>query len=142
MFDDENLVSCAGLVPVMALAEQTGLSQLVAERVTLASQPARVASAGVNPAGKLSCIIAGMAAGADSIDDLGVVRAGGIPRLFAGVYAPATLGQFLREFTHGHTAQLASVAAVGVAHVVAICNRFAASAASAILPAVSSKRWA
>jgi DDE family transposase len=51
-----------------------------------------------------------MAAGADSIDDLGVVRAGGMPRLFAGVYAPATLGQFLREFTHGHTAQLASVA--------------------------------
>ena len=26
MFDDENLVSCAGPVPVMALAEQTGLS--------------------------------------------------------------------------------------------------------------------
>ena len=26
VFDDENLVSCAGLVPVMALAEQTGLS--------------------------------------------------------------------------------------------------------------------
>jgi Transposase DDE domain group 1 len=32
-----------------------------------------------------------------------------MPRLFGGVYAPATLGQFLREFTHGHTLQLASV---------------------------------
>lgn len=31
-------------------------------------------------------------------------------RLFTQVYAPATLGQFLREFTHGHTLQLASVA--------------------------------
>ena len=33
MFDDENLVSCAGLVPVMALAEQTGLSRLIGEQV-------------------------------------------------------------------------------------------------------------
>src|SRR3954463_816244 len=30
-------------------------------------------------------------------------------RLFGGVYAPATLGQFLREFSHGHNLQLASV---------------------------------
>jgi hypothetical protein len=50
-----------------------------------------------------------MAAGADSIDDLDVIRSGGMPRLFAGVYAPATLGQLLREFTHGHALQLASV---------------------------------
>ena len=33
LFDDQRLVSCAGLVPVMALAELAGLSQLVAERV-------------------------------------------------------------------------------------------------------------
>lgn len=51
-----------------------------------------------------------MAAGADSIDDLGVIRTGGMPRLFAEVYGPATLGQFLREFTHGHDLQLASAA--------------------------------
>ncbi len=51
-----------------------------------------------------------MAAGADCIDDLGVVRAGGMARLFGGVCAPATLGQFLREFTHGHVAQLTAVA--------------------------------
>jgi hypothetical protein len=70
----------------------------------------RVASAGVNPAGKLTSIIAGMAASADSIDDLQVIRSGGMTRLFGQVYAPATLGQFLREFTHGHTSQLASVA--------------------------------
>jgi hypothetical protein len=110
MFDDENLVSCTGLVPVMALAEQAGLSELIADRVTLSSlTPPRVASATVNPVGKLTSIIAGMAAGADSIDDLELIRSGGMPRLFTQVYAPATLGQFLREFTHGHTSQLAAV---------------------------------
>ena len=118
LFDDENLVSDAGLVPVMALAEQAGLCELVAERVELGET--RVASAGVNPAGKLGSIIAGMAAGADSIDDLQVIRSGGMTRLFEQVYAPATLGQFLREFTHGHCLQVASVAR---AHLVALAQR-------------------
>lgn len=118
MFDDEGLVSCAGLVPVMALAERAGLSELVAGRVDLGTT--RVASAGVNPAGKVTSIIAGMAAGADSIDDLELVRCGGMPRIFGGVYASATLGQFLREFTHGHVSQLASAAR---AHLVALAER-------------------
>jgi len=118
VFDDPNLVSCAGVVPAMALAEQAGLSELIAGRVSLASR--RVASAGVNPAGKLTSIIAGMAAGADSIDDLDLIRSGGMPRLFGGVYAPATLGQFLREFTHGHCLQLASVLR---AHLVNLARR-------------------
>jgi hypothetical protein len=107
VFDDENLVSCAGLAPLMGLAERAGLSALIEDKVKM--RTSRVASAGVNPAGKLTSIIAGMAADADSIDDLDVIRSGGMPRLFRGVYAPATLGQFLREFTHGHTLQLASV---------------------------------
>ena len=107
VFDDEHLVSCAGVVPLMGLAEQAGLSELIGQRVWF--KTSKVKSAGVNPAGKLTSIIAGMAAGADSIDDLDVIRSGGMPRLFGGVYAPATLGQFLREFTHGHTLQLASV---------------------------------
>jgi hypothetical protein len=46
----------------------------------------------------------------DSIDDLDVVRHGGMPALFAGVYAPSTLGSFLRAFTHGHALQLQSAA--------------------------------
>jgi hypothetical protein len=33
LFDDENLVSHAGLVPVMALAERAALSELVDQRV-------------------------------------------------------------------------------------------------------------
>ena len=110
VFDDEHLVSCAGLVPVMALgrADRAVGADRRAGPVQGAS---RVASAGVNPAGKLTSIIAGMAAGADSIDDLDVIRSGGMQRLFGEVYAPATLGQFLREFTHGHTLQLAVGAA-------------------------------
>ena len=61
-----------------------------------------------------------MAAGADSIDDLDVLRAGGMPHLFDGVYAAATLGQFLREFTFGHARQLESVLR---AHLVALAER-------------------
>jgi hypothetical protein len=65
VFDDENLVSCAGLVPVMGLAERAGLSELIDQRVTLDRlDSTRVASAVVNPAAKVTSIIAGMAAGA------------------------------------------------------------------------------
>ena len=108
IFDDEHLVSFAGLVPVMALAERAGLSELISDRVEI--KATRVKSAAVNPAGKITSIVAGMAAGADSIDDLDVIRSGGMPRLFGGVYACSTLGQLLREFTHGHGLQLASAA--------------------------------
>jgi hypothetical protein len=114
LFDEENLVSCAGLVPVMALAEQAGLSALIDGLVAI--NATRVRSAAVNPAGKLTSIVAGKAAGADSIDDLDVIRCGGMPGLFGGVYAPATMGQF----THGHSLQLASVAR---GHLVALVER-------------------
>jgi Transposase DDE domain group 1 len=118
VFDEPNLVSAAGLVPVLELAEQTGLSELIDEHVQLPST--RVKSGAVNPAGKLTSIIAAMACGADSIDDAGVLRAGGTPRVFGAVYAPSTLGIFLREFTFGHTKQLAAVAR---AHLVALAAR-------------------
>ena len=108
VFDEHNLVSAAGLVPVMELAEQTGLSRLIGQHVTLPST--RVASGAVNPAGKLTTIIAAMMCGADNIDDTNVLRAGGTPRVFGEVYAPSTLGIFLREFTFGHANQLAAVA--------------------------------
>ncbi|MFV0459455.1 MAG: hypothetical protein ACK5MT_11890 [Actinomycetales bacterium] len=85
-------MSSAGLVPVMALAEQTGLCALVETKLSWGSLRPRVASAVVNPAAKVTSIIAAMAAGADSIDDLQVIRSGGMKRLFAGVYAPATFG--------------------------------------------------
>lgn len=82
-------VSYAGLVPVMVLAERAGLSELVEQRVSIESS--LVASAGANSAGKVTSIIAGMTAGADSIEDLDRVRAGGMKQVFDQVYASATL---------------------------------------------------
>ena len=107
VFDDDNLVSHAGLVPLMELAKQAGLSRLLDEHVRFTSE--RVKSGAANPTPKLTSIIAGMAAGADSIDDLDVIRSGGMKKLFGGVYACATLGILLREFTHGHVRQLSAV---------------------------------
>jgi hypothetical protein len=107
VFDDDNLVSHAGLVPLMELAEQAGLSRLLAEHVRFSNE--RVKSGAANPTPKLTSVIAGMAAGADSIQDLDVIRSAGMKKLFGGVYACATLGIFLREFTHGHVRQLAAV---------------------------------
>jgi hypothetical protein len=105
VFDDRNLVSCAGLVPVLRLVEAIGLPELVADRVSVAG------TAGVNPVAKVVSIVAGMVAGADSIDDLDVLRHGGMARVFAGVRAPSTVGTFLRGFTFGHVRQLDAVAA-------------------------------
>jgi hypothetical protein len=106
-FDDPNLVSCAGLVPVMRLAQDCGLMGLLARWVRIGT------SMGTNPAGKITSIVAGMVTGADSIDDLDVVRHDGMPALFGGVYAPSTLGLFLREFTFGHVRQWGAVWAGG-----------------------------
>ena len=118
VFDDDHLVSYAGLVPVMRLAEQTGLGRLLAERVPLGA--ARIKSGAANPAPKLATVVAGMCAGADSIDDIDAVRSGGLRTLFDGVYAPSTIGTLLREFTFGHARQLESVLR---AHLVALCAR-------------------
>lgn len=92
---------------MMALAERAGMSELVAEKVTITNAP--IPSTGANPARKVAAIVAGMVAGADCIDDLDVIRHGGMKRLFSGVYAPSTLGSFLRSFTHGHVLQLTAV---------------------------------
>jgi DDE family transposase len=102
-FDDPNLVSRAGLVPVMALAERAGLIALAGEHVRIARQ------CGVNAAVKVACVVAGMAGGADSIDDLGLLRHGTMPALFGGIRAPSTLGSFLRSFTWGNVLQLEKV---------------------------------
>ena len=67
--------------------------------------------AGVAAGAKVSSLVAGMVAGADSIADMDLLRHGGMPRLFAGVRAPSTLGTFLRAFRFGHVRQLDAVAA-------------------------------
>ena len=118
VFDDDNLVSCAGLVPVMTLAEQTDLAELLAEKVRIVES--KVKSGAANPAPKLATLIAGMCAGADSIDDVDVVRSGGMKTLFGGVDAPSTIGTLLREFSFGHARQLEAVLGT---HLGALCGR-------------------
>ena len=118
VFDDDNLVSCAGLVPVMRLAEQTDLPGLLADKVCITRS--KVKSGAANRAPKLLTLIGGMCAGADSIDDIDVVRSGGMKTLFGGVYAPSTIGTLLREFSFGHALQLESVLR---AHLGALCER-------------------
>ena len=96
VFDEPNLVGAAGLVPALRLAESAGLHDLL-EQVTVPSP---------NASSKTTSVVAGMLAGADSIDDLDLLRHGAMTRLFDGVRAPSTLGTFLRCFTHGHVQQL------------------------------------
>jgi Transposase DDE domain group 1 len=103
-FDDPNLVSDSGLVPAMELAESCDLHGIVAEHVRIDGHK------GANPEGKVATLVAGMLTGADSIDDTDELRHGGMPSLFGGVYAPSTLGEFLRSFSHGHVRQLQAAA--------------------------------
>ena len=103
VFDDPRLVADAGLVPVVALAEQVDLPGLVTEHVAIVGAGN---SAGANPAAKVMSLLAGMAAGADSIEDVDRLRHAGNGLLFDRVRAPSTLGTFLRAFTHGHVQQL------------------------------------
>jgi len=105
VFDDPNLVSWAGLVPVMSLARSAGLDGLADQHLSVPAD--RGANAGL----KVTSLVAGMVAGADSIDDMALLRHGGMDRIFDDAYAPSTLGSFLRSFTFGHVRQLDAVAA-------------------------------
>jgi hypothetical protein len=112
VFDDPNLVSSAGLVPVVRLATDVGLAVLAQEHLSVPTDK------GANAGAKVSALVAGMGprkrevppAGADSIDDMALLRHGAMGRLFDRAYAPSTLGSFLRAFTFGHVRQLDAVA--------------------------------
>src|SRR6187431_2155618 len=104
VFDDPNLVSSAGLVPMLVLARSAGLSRLADDHLSVPTDK------GANAGLKVASLVAGMVAGADSIDDMALLRHGGMSRLFAKAYAPSTLGSFLRAFTFGHIRQLDAVA--------------------------------
>ena len=88
----------------MRLAQQAGLAELAQHRLSVPTDK------GSNAGAKVSALVAGMLAGADSIDDMNLLRHGGMGRLFARTYAPSTLGSFLREFRFGHVRQLDAVA--------------------------------
>jgi Transposase DDE domain group 1 len=105
VFDDPNLVGSAGLVPVMRLAARAGLADLADRLLSVPTD--KGANAGV----KVASLVAGMVAGADSIDDMALLRHGGMSRLFSRIYAPSTLGSFLRMFRFGHVRQLDAIAA-------------------------------
>lgn len=91
--------------PVTRLAMAVGLADLSQQRLTVPTD--KGANAGV----KVASLVAGMLAGADSIEDMNLLRHGGMGRLFHRTYAPSTLGSFLRQFTFGHVRQLDAVAA-------------------------------
>jgi hypothetical protein len=90
-------------VPVMAQAQRAGLAALAGEHVSIAHRCA------VSPDLKVSCLVAGVIGGADSLDDLDLLRHGAMPGLFGGVRAPSTLGSFLRSFTWGNALQAEKV---------------------------------
>ena len=103
-FDEPNLVSGAGLVPLMKLADRAGLHRLGDEHLSVPTDK------GSNGGVKLASLVAGMAAGADSIDDMALLRHGAMGTLFDRPYAPSTLGSFLRQFTFGHVRQTDAIA--------------------------------
>jgi hypothetical protein len=103
VFDDERVVSDAGIALVATLAERLGLERLAGRLVRLRADRPGAANVGR----KVMALIYAMLLGADSIDDCEVLRAGRTRRLLGGwIPAPSTLGTFLRAFTFGHVRQL------------------------------------
>jgi hypothetical protein len=103
-FDDPNLVSAAGLLPILRLAENAGLRTLADQWLSVPTDK------GAHAGTKVQSLVAGMVAGADSIDDMALLRHGGMKKIFEHCYAPSTLGSFLRAFTFGHVRQLDAIA--------------------------------
>lgn len=111
-FDEDRLVSDAGLVLTATLADRLGLEGLVNESVWLGYGTPGAAL----PGRKVMTLVSGMLAGADSIDDMNLLRAGSTGLVLSHrVMAPSTLGTFLRAFTFGHVRQLDRVLDVALA---------------------------
>jgi hypothetical protein len=101
-FDDERLIANAGLVLMATLSRRLGIESLVDETVRLGDR-----DGAARPGRKVLTLIHAIAAGADSIDDADVLRAGATGSLLGHkAMAPSTLGTFLRAFTFGHVRQL------------------------------------
>ena len=103
VFNEERLISDAGLLLTATLAQRLGIEELVNESVWLDPR----VPGGCLPGRKVMSLVHGMLAGADSIDDMNVLRAGSTGLILGHrVMAPSTLGTFLRAFTFGHVRQL------------------------------------
>lgn len=106
IFDDEHLVADAGLIAPATLAQHLGLRELFETHVDLGDAPGRA-----NVGHKAMTVVHAVLAGADSIDDCDVLRAGATAvALGHAVFAPSTIGTFLRSFTWGHACQVDKVA--------------------------------
>jgi len=102
-FDDERVVSDAGIALVATVAARLGIEEFAQRFVRL--RPKRPGAG--NAGRKVMALLFAMVLGADSIDDADVLRAGRTRRLLGGwLPAPSTLGTFLRAFTFGHVRQL------------------------------------
>jgi len=110
-FDDGRLVANAGLLAPATLAERLGLRQRLDETVDLGEVAGHA-----NVGAKAMTVIHSVLAGADSIDDCEVLRAGATSAVLGHVVAaPSTIGTFLRAFSWAHTRQLDSVSKVTLA---------------------------
>ncbi len=87
----------------MRLADAAGLDRLAARHVSVGGPQA----AGTPL--KIGCLVTGMLMGADSTDDMNVLRDCGLHHVLAEVRAPSTPGSFLRAFSHGSVRQLDAV---------------------------------
>ena len=87
----------------MRLAEKAGLRSLSDQWLSVPTD--KGAHAGL----EVQSLVAGMTAGADSVDHIALPRHGGMKKIFTSCYAPSTLGSFLRSFTFGHVRQLVAV---------------------------------
>ena len=74
--DESNLVSAGGLVAVMQLAADAGLGELAGGLLTVPTDK------GANGGGKVTALVCGMTASADTSDDMALLRHGAMSRLF------------------------------------------------------------
>ena len=95
-FDEQRLISDAGLLVTATLADRLGIEELVNESVWLGYRTPGAAL----PGRKVMSLVHGMLAGADRIDQMNVLRAGSTELVLGHrVMAPSTLGTFLRAFS-------------------------------------------
>jgi hypothetical protein len=97
VFDDANLVANAGLVLVATLVARLDLEALINATVRLAGRVG-----GSSPGAKVLTLVHALVAGGSHIDHVDILRSGGTAGVLGHrVFAPSTLGTFLRSLTNG-----------------------------------------
>jgi hypothetical protein len=105
VFDEPNLVASAGLLLVATLVARLDVEALINATVRLVGRVG-----GSSPGAKILTLVNAMVSGGSHIDHTDVLRSGGTRRVVGHrVYAPSTVGTFLRAFSFGHVRQLEAV---------------------------------